>query len=66
MMRYPFPTIQLRGLKPNMVCSIRALSGNLPKDIRHGLRRVLDACGIRLERTGDFSAQAVLLRAGPN
>ena len=42
-MRYPFPTIQLRGLKPNMVCSIRALSGNLPKDIRHGLRRVLDA-----------------------
>jgi alpha-galactosidase len=65
-MRYPFPTLQLQGLAPDTVYSIRALSGTLAKDTP---ARASGAFwmhqGIRLELTGDFSAGAVFLTAEP-
>lgn len=66
-MGYLFPTLQLQGLDPDAMYSIRGLNGTLAKDTP---ARASGAFwmhrGIRLALTGDFSAQAVLLNAEPH
>lgn len=60
-MGYPFPALHLQGLQPQMVYSVRALSGTLPKDTpAQASGAFWMHRGIRLALTGDFTAQAVL------
>ena len=66
-MGYPFPALQLQGLQPDTVYTVRALSGTLPKDVpARASGSFWMHQGIRLVLRGDFSAQAVLFTAEPH